>query len=88
MDFLSVRLGKGFDSYESALEDMKNWRQHLKSSDEVEAALYIEDKFDSDRPLSHCVSLMLNGENTDDGGVGQVDIRQSIHIFKGTPFYN
>jgi hypothetical protein len=79
---------KVFNSYESALEDMKNWRQHLKSSDEVEAVLYLEDEFNSERPMSHYVSLMLDDEYADDGDVVQVDIRQKIHIFEGKNFSN
>lgn len=70
---------KVFSSYESALEDMKNWKQHLKSVDEIKAALYgDETKDDSERPMSHYMSLAVDDEN---GGVVQVNIRQKIHIF-------
>lgn len=79
---------KVFNSYELALEEMKNWRQHLKTSDEIEAALYLEDEFNSDRPMSHYASLMLDDGYADDGDVVQVEIRQKIQIFDGKNFSN
>ena len=70
---------KVFSSYESALEDMKNWRQHLKSVDEIKAALYGNETEDnSERPMSHYVSFTVDDEN---GDVVHVNIRQKIHIF-------
>ena len=74
---------KVFNSYESALEDMKNWRQHLKSSNEVESALCLKDEFKSERHMNHYVSLVLDDVN---GDAVQVDIRQKIYIFEEKKF--
>ena len=79
---------KVFNSYESALEDMKNWRQHLKSSEEEDAANYVEDKFESDTPMCNYISLELDNEFVDDGDVVLVNIRQRIYTFDGNNFSN
>ena len=76
---------KVFNSYESVLEDMKNWRQHLKSSNEVESALCIKDEFKSERPMNNYVSLVFDDVN---GDAVQVEIRQNIYIFEGKNFSN